>query len=158
MSAIEILGTGIIYRNPKPYLRSIHAYFPSVVVMVNGEMLATIVLGEAFESVNSRTYICRSKDNGENWQLKGFIYPGTKDRLISDSSRLTALPDGEVVAFMIQYDRTDHLDEGLTNPENLGFVPTKLTLLRSWDFGHTWTEPKVFEPPLVGPHLNYVAQ
>ena len=154
MSTVEVLGTGIIYRNPKPHIRSVHTYFPSVALMVNGEMLATIVLGEAFESVNLHTYICRSKDNGETWELEGPIYPRTNERLISDSSRLTALPDGEVVVFMMQYDRTDHPDEGLTNPENLGFVPTRLMLLHSWDFGHTWTEPKVFEPPLVGPSFE----
>lgn len=72
--------------------------------MVNGEMLATIVLGEAFESVNLHTYICRSKDNRETWELEGPIYPRTNERLISDSSRLTALLDGEVVAF-VSYDR-----------------------------------------------------
>lgn len=28
--------TGLIYRNSKPHVRSIHAYFPSVVTMDNG--------------------------------------------------------------------------------------------------------------------------
>jgi hypothetical protein len=154
MATIKCPSTGLIYRNPKSHVRSIHAYFPSVAVMANGEMLATIVLGEAFEATNLRTHVCRSTDNGENWQLEGPIYPGTGKRLTSDCCRLTVLPDGEVVVLMMRYDRTDHSDEGLTNHENLGFVPTELMLLRSTDFGHKWTEPKAFEPPLVGPSFE----
>ena len=29
--------TGILFRNPKPHVRSIHAYFPSVVVIHGSE-------------------------------------------------------------------------------------------------------------------------
>ena len=49
MSEIAILGTGLIYRNPKPHLHAIHAYFPSVVQLTNGELLCSLVLGEAFD-------------------------------------------------------------------------------------------------------------
>ena len=87
------LNTGLIYRNPAPHVRSVHAYFPSVAAMANGEMLATIVLGEAFEATNLRTHVCRSTDGGETWRLEGPIYPGATDRLTSDASRLTALPE-----------------------------------------------------------------
>lgn len=154
MSEIKCLGTGVIYRNPKPHVHSVHAYFPSVVVLSNGELLATFVLGEAFEAPNCRTYVARSQDHGETWHLEGPIYPGTTDRLTSDSCRITALPDGEVVAFMIRADRTEHPDEGLTNPKTLGFVPTELLLLRSKDYGHTWSGPRAFAPPLVGPSFE----
>lgn len=150
-SGIKCIGTGLIYRNPKPHVRSVHAYFPSVALLANGELLCTLVLGEAFESADCHTYVAHSADNGESWHLLGPIYPGTTDRLTSDASRITALPDGEVVAFMVRADRTDHPDEGLTNPENLGFVPTDLLLLRSTDRGHTWTEPGPITPPLIGP-------
>jgi sialidase-1 len=151
MGHINILRTGLIYRNPKPHVKSIHAYFPSVVVMANGEMLATMGLGQAFESVDLHTEVARSTDGGETWQLEGRIYPGTKERLTSDCCRITALPSGEVIAFMVRADRTGHPDEGLTNEKTLGFVPTELLILRSQDFGHTWSEPKLLEPPLVGP-------
>ncbi|MBI4552738.1 MAG: exo-alpha-sialidase, partial [Candidatus Latescibacteria bacterium] len=103
MAAITVLRTGLLYRNPKPHIRSVHAYFPSVVVMKNGELLATLVIGEAFEAVNLRTYVARSIDQGETWQLEGLIYPGTVDRLTSDACRLTALPGGDVVAFMVRH-------------------------------------------------------
>ncbi len=62
-----IIQSGLIYRNPKPHVTSRQAYFPSVILMNNGEMLASMAIGEAFEAVNLNTYICRSKDMGETW-------------------------------------------------------------------------------------------
>jgi sialidase-1 len=152
---IKVIGTGLIYRNPKPHVHSIQASFPTVVTMDNGEMLAAVLLGEAFESANIHSNILRSTDGGETWQLEGPIYPGTRDRLTSDQVRITAFPGGEVVAFMVRHDRSDHPEEGLTNHENLGFVPTELLILRSADYGHTWTEPETVVPPVVGPAFEH---
>jgi len=154
MADITVLGTGLIYRNPKPHLHAIHAYFPSVVQLTNGEMLCSLVLGEAFDAENCHTYLARSSDLGETWCLQGPIYPGTTDRITSDATRLTALPDGGAVAFMIRSDRSMHPDEGLANPENLGFVSTETMLLWSRDAGHTWSLPEPFTPALVGPSFE----
>jgi hypothetical protein len=151
---IRVVGTGLIYRNPKPHVWSEHAYFPSVATLPNGEMVATLGLAEAFEATNLRTYVARSLDGGESWFLEGLLYPGTTDRLTTDSCRITALPDGSLVCFMVRHDRTEHPDEGFTNPDNLGFVPTELLSLRSRDGGRTWTEPEPLDPPLVGPSFE----
>lgn len=151
---LETIKTGILFKNPIPHVHSVHAYFPSVVTMDNGEMLASIVLGEAFEAPNLRTHICRSTDGGETWAHEGPIYPGVADRLLSDASRITALPGGRLVAFMVRHDRTDRSHEGLTNPETVGFVPTELTLLRSSDYGRTWSLPEPIAPPLEGPSFE----
>jgi len=157
MSAISCSKTGAIYRNPNPHLRSIHAYFPWVVAMDNGELLAAIQLGEAFEATNTRTYLTRSRDLGETWQLEGQIYPGTPDRLTTDMCRLTAFPDGEVIATMSRADRSEHPDEGLSNPENLGMVPIEFLVLRSPDYGHTWSEPELVDPPMAGSSFELCA-
>jgi len=151
MAAIEVVDSGLLCRNPRPHVRSVHAYFPSVVAMTNGEMLATVVLGEAFEATNLRTHVCRSVDRGETWRLEGPICAGAPNRLTSDSARLTALPDGQLVAFLVRHDRSEHPHEGLTDPATLGFVPTELTLMRSTDFGRTWSAPAPIRPPLEGP-------
>ena len=60
MTKVAITGTGLIYRNPKPPIHSIQAYFPSVVVLPDGELLASMVLGEAFEAPNCHTYMVRA--------------------------------------------------------------------------------------------------
>ncbi len=151
---MEILKTGILYRNPIPHVHSVHAYFPSVISMDNGEMLATAVLGEAFEAPNLHTQVFRSLDMGETWTQEGPLCPDTRDRLLSDASRLTALDGGDMVVFTIRHDRTEHPHEGLTNPETLGFVPTEPLLFRSADYGRTWAAPEVITPPLEGPSFE----
>lgn len=153
-SCLRVLGSGLIYRNPMPHVRSVHAYFPSVASLPNGEMLATLCLAQAFEATDLHTYVARSTDDGETWTLEGRLYPGTPDRLTTDSSRLTVLPEGEAVVYLVRHDRTEHPDAGFTNEANLGFVPTELLLLRSQDGGHTWSPPKPLTPPLVGPSFE----
>lgn len=154
MVELKILQTGLLYRNPQPHVRSIHAYFPSIAVLPDGQMLAAAVLGEAFEAANLRTYLFRSLDQGATWQAEGLLYAGTSGRVTSECARLTVLPDGGLAAYMVRHDRTDHPDAGLTNPVTLGFVPTALLLLRSADAGKTWTFPQIINPPLVGPSFE----
>ncbi len=154
MPLIDNLRTGLICRNPKPHVRGIHAYFPSVAVLPGGELLATAVLGEAFEAVNLRTHLFRSTDGGETWSPEGPLYDGTPGRLTSDCARLAVLPDGDPVVFMMRHDRSGHPEDGLTNHDTLGFVPTELLLLRSQDRGRTWSGPHPIAPPLVGPSFE----
>jgi len=151
MAQIGIAGTGVLYQNATPHVHSVHAYFPSIAVADNGDLVATVVLGEAFEAPNLHTYVCRSTDGGETWALADRIYPGTSGRLTSDAVRLTALPDGSLVAVMVRCDRSEHPDEGLSNAATLGFVPTETLLLHSGDQGRTWTPPAPLTPPLTGP-------
>jgi hypothetical protein len=154
MNSLTVLQTGVLYRNAKPHVRSIHAYFPSVAALPGGELLATVVLGEAFEAVNLHTHLFRSLDGGQTWLAEGPLYAGTPGRLTSDCARLTALPNGELAVFMIRHDRSQHSDDGLTSHETLGFVPTELLLLRSRNQGRTWSGPDPMALPLVGPSFE----
>ena len=150
----KFFGTGLIYRNPDPHVSSKQAYFPSVVLMDNGEMLASFVIAEAFEAVNMNTYISHSKDMGETWSKPEPRIIRQPNNLLSNSSRITSFPDGNVVAIIVQSHREDHPEEGLANPENIGFVPTDLLLVRSKDFGYSWALPEIIDPPLVGPSFE----
>ena len=154
MSKIAILGTGLIYRNPKPHLHAIHAYFPSVVQLTNGELLCSLVLGEAFDAENCHTYVARSADRGRRGASRAASTPARP--IASPRMRLASrrCPTAGAVAFMIRADRSAHPDEGLANPENLGFVPIETLLLWSEDAGHTWSLPEPFTPPLVGPSFE----
>lgn len=142
------IETGILFQNPSPHVKSIHAYFPSIVVADNGHMLATVVLGEAFESVDMHTRLFRSADSGKTWTDEGRIYSNTDGRLISDYSRISKLPNGELLILMMLADRTDHPEEGLANPETLGFVPTTFAVFRSNDHGYSWSQPDMINSPL----------
>ena len=149
MPQIDILGTGILYRNPKPFLRSQHAYFPSVVHLDGEEMLAAFSLGTAFEAVDLHTEVSRSLDGGETWTLEGPLAPGAPHPGISDTYRIALMGDGEVVAFGARY-RRDDPEVGFANPKTMGFVPSELALYRSHDSGRTWKGPEIIDPPLKG--------
>ena len=151
---LKNLKTGVLYRNPKPHVSSVHAYFPSVVSMPDGELVATYVLGEAFEATNLHTYLSRSSDKGDTWEHGGRICADPDDRLTTEFGRLSVTDDGELIAILVRADRTDHPDDGLANPKNLGFVPTEILIARSSDGGRAWTDPLPVDPPLEGPSFE----
>lgn len=150
---IKLTGTGILYRNPNAHVRSVHAYFPSVAPLDNGELLATVVLAEAFEAVDSNTHVLRSIDNGETWAIENPVCPPTR-HLTSNAGRITPLPGARAVALIKRADRSAHPDEGLSNPLTQGFVPVEFLLSRTEDAGHTWSRPRAIRPALVGPSFE----
>jgi len=150
---MEVVGTGLIYRNPKPHVHSRHAYFPSLVNLGGGELLCSMVIGEAFESADCRICLARSNDNGESWALQGRMLPESPEGVYSEACRIMRASDGTLAANVFRYDR-HRTGEGLANPETLGFVETEMSVWRSADGGFEWTGPEVIRPPLVGPEFE----
>lgn len=153
MPEIICLNTGIIYRNPIPHVKSEHAYFPSVVQLPDGDMVATMALGQAFESADQHVYVSHSTDNGETWAMTGAVYKGSPDMPTSEYCRITAVGGDAIAAFLIKYNRS-RTDCGLGNEANMGFVETDLAVIRSEDKGRTWSNPKSIDPPLIGPSFE----
>jgi sialidase-1 len=146
---MKIIETGIVYENPKPYLRSQHAFHPTLVDLGGGELLCGYDLGEAVESMDYRTYRSRSTDGGRTWTPEGAIIQGRTRRPSVSSVRLSKVATG-LVGFGFRGWRDDP-NEGVVNRANLGYVPMELILVRSRDSGHTWSRPTVIRPSLEGP-------
>jgi hypothetical protein len=146
---IEIVSRGVVFRNPRPHLRSIHAWHPSLVRLNDGALVAGFDLGEAIESLDYRTHLSRSTDGGESWTDPVPLLREATERRSTHSLRLGKV-SGAIVAFGGRYYR-DNPDEGLVNRSNLGYVPMELILLSSTDQGQTWTAPQKIAAPLVGP-------
>ena len=61
------LDMRMIYENPIPQLRSRQAAFTSICQLTDGTLLASMKIGEAFESADGASYLCRSTDGGKTW-------------------------------------------------------------------------------------------
>jgi len=48
---LELLDSGLIYRNPQPFRKSIHAWHPTLALLDNGDLMAAYDLAEAIGSV-----------------------------------------------------------------------------------------------------------
>jgi hypothetical protein len=149
MQPIELLGSEVVYRNPRPYLRSLQARHPSLVVLDDGELLLGFDLGQSDESLDYATHRARSRDGGRSWQFEGPVLAPTIHPPTTNSLRLSQA-GGDVVAFgNIHHRERQH--EGLVNRATLGFVSTDLVLMRSQDRGDTWTPAERVVPPLESP-------
>ena len=147
MSSIEVLDTGLIYRNPKPALRSRHAFFPSLIAMPDGELVATMDIGSAFEAVDVRSYVCRSKDGGKTWSEPEKIFePDESRHKVSTTCRVGLMPDGTLMGWACLFDRSN-TEIGLVHPETDGFVDKQFVVVRSTDAGCTWSKPEPVDLP-----------
>jgi hypothetical protein len=139
MSAIDVRSTGIVYRNPHPNVRSLHAYFPSVVEVQPGEILVSFDRGSAMENRDVRSFLTRSTDGGETWSEPVIIgEPEDPDGTISTSCRMSRAPDGTLYGLFTLF-RRNHPDDGLANLATDGFVRTEFALSTSPDGGSTWS-------------------
>ena len=74
MPTIRLIDHHTVYDNPVPNLRSRHAYFPDLVALPSGELLALFMLGEAMEATDGTTMVSRSADGGRTWELQGPLH------------------------------------------------------------------------------------
>lgn len=147
---LTCLDSGLVYRNPAPHLRAVHAWHPSLVRLDDGELIATFDLGEAVEALNYRTYLARSRDEGKTWSSPIRVLEDKHPRRATHSIRVSRTADGTLLGFGGRHFRDDP-NEGLVRRDSLGYVPMELFLITSRDRGQTWSEPRTIEPSLVGP-------
>jgi len=154
MPSIEVLGTGVVYRNPMPHLCSRHAYFPSLVELPGGQLLCAMDIGCAFEAVDVRSCVCRSGDGGKTWSEPRMIFnPDESGHPVSTTCRISRMPDGAIVGLACLFDRS-RADAGLSNPATDGFVRTDMAITRSGDGGNTWSTPQLITPGIRWQHFE----
>ena len=147
---IKVKTTGLVYRNPRPFLRAAHTWHPSPVLMADGTLLVSFDVGQAVESLDYRTYLSRSSDEGANWTPPVPIVTDSGLRRSSHSVRVGRAADGTLIAMGGRFYR-DNPEEGLVNRENLGYTEMDVICLTSTDKGATWDGPRTVAAPLVGP-------
>ena len=95
---IAIRETGLVYRNPRPELRSRHTWHPTIVRFDDGEMLVTFDIAEADVALDYRTYATHSTDGGATWTSPERVVPDPPGRPTTQSVRSNLMSDGSVVA------------------------------------------------------------
>ena len=147
---INLIDTGLIYRNPRPLFKSIHAWHPTLALLDNGDILAAYDLGEAIGALNYATYLARSTDGGHSWSEPAEFF---SDPVVGPSRRtvrISTLADGTLVgAGRRSYYRDP--EKGGWNPETYGVETGDWFVLRSVD-GISWSAPENFDAPLPGPY------
>lgn len=151
MARIEVLQAHVLYENPKPHVHSRHGYFPGVIRLPSGELLALFVIGEAFESPDQTTYVSRSQDLGRTWKLQGPLYDKSEDSFpTSDYLKPQLLRDGTLIALGYRFHRKDP-ESSIAVPGTDGILPGDDIVSFSSDEGHTWTVPQAI--PRTTPEL-----
>ena len=136
---IDIIDHAVIYENPTPTYCSRHGYFPGMVRLRSGELLALFPVGEAFESPTNRIHMSRSNDGGRTWSHAVLIHPDIKPGL--GSMKPTLLRDGSLVA--IGYASYPGPDGTWLNSKAGGMAPDGENLVSfSSDDGHGWSLPR----------------
>lgn len=150
---MKVLNSSVIYENPLPQLKSRQSFFPFLCEIKNGLIGASIVIGEAFESVDSTSYFTTSSDGGKTWgkPQKMFSLGQDEDRL-TDYCKITALPDGRLVAMGYTYLRDDP-ELPIGNPENSGTLDDFVFYSISHDYGKTWDKMTQIDCAW-GPHVE----
>lgn len=142
---MKILNQSIIYENPIPQLRSRQAAFPNICQMKDGTLLSAYVIGEAFESVDCASYLSCSTDGGKTWSIpKKMFVDMQQERPFSESSKITILPDGGVIALGYGYYRDDP-NVPIGNPETGGLLDDFVFYSISEDQGKTWSKLQKIE-------------
>ena len=150
---IELQQTGLIFRNPTPFLWARNAWHPTLVQLDDGEILAAFDIGQAVGSPDYYTHLASSTDGGVTWGAprRFFEDPVAKSGTLSRCPvRISRVADGSLVGFGIRR-YFDHPETGAMNPRTFGYCRCDLVLLSSRDCGRTWDGPTNIEPPLVGP-------
>ena len=143
MPSIEVIDRQVLYANADPQLRAKQAYFPGLVTLPSGDLMALFVLGEALNATNVTTVASRSTDGGRTWQFEGPLHqkPAGQEHN-SDYFKPTVLDDGTLIATGYCFHRSDP-DQRLVNAQTDGLRDGDNLVSFSKDEGRTWTPPHV---------------
>ena len=153
---IEVLNHFTVWDNPIPSFVSRHAYFPGMVGLPTGEILAMFPVGQAFESWDQKMHHSKSHNDGNTWSAAGAMYRDAGDRM--RVLKPTLLDDGSLIAVGYEFTK---VDERWFNNETGGVPPCSRNLISfSDDNGVNWTPvdelahsyPEVLE--ISGPALQ----
>ena len=147
---ISVRGTGLVYRNPRPELRSRHAWHPSLIRFDDGELVCVFDGASADQALDYRSWVTRSTDGGASWTPPVRAFADWGSRPTTSFIRAGRIRDGSLVGLGARMFRDDP-ETGIVNTPGIGYADMELFLVRSEDRGRTWSAPEPLTPPFNGP-------
>ncbi len=143
MELFKQLFSTYVYENPLPQLRARNSAFLHLCQLSDGRILAAHQMGQAFESVDGTTHISQSTDGGRTWSEPWQAFDKSEETIpLTDSAKLTLLPDGRVLAFGYAFFRPNP-ELPLGNPQTGGLLEDQVYFSVSQDMGRTWSRHQV---------------
>jgi len=139
------LSESYIYDNPLPVLRSRHSCFPYICEQDDGSLIATHVIGEAFESVDGAAYISKSADMGVSFSEPTPVLCKAENEVpTTDSLKMTNLGNGHLFMFGYSILR-ENPDLPISNSKTGGVLPSSVICCESFDYGETFSKARFID-------------
>jgi hypothetical protein len=145
---LRVSETKLIYRNPFPQIRAVHAWHPSLVHLGGDQWFCGFDLAEAPEAHDYRTHWSVSADDGRTWSEPRPLVP-TALHEGATSIRVSRVSNDRLVGFGALIGVREP-NQGLLNPVNFGYAPMRLATTVSLDGGRSWEPPRPMALPLNG--------
>ena len=158
---LDLIDTGVLYRNPAPGHVAICAFYPSLVVLSEKELLCVYRVGQALYSADGRLAALRSTDGGRTWQQAGMVWDPSNNAPSNYSYTapfISRLRSGAVIVLAKRL-VAEHIDLAMFNPDTGGKKPSQLVLLQSEDNGNSWSPPALIDLPdgeVVSSHTSVI--
>lgn len=151
---MRIKASGVLGR-AEPGSRRANLTFPSVVVLADGTLLATLRSGPEKDTPEDRIEFYRSADGGQSWSGPDFPFSSPSVGGKAGSLKLcylTELAPGRLLAAAMWVDRTSYPGQPLFNAQTEGCLPMAILLADSTDGGASWSDwRQVPMPDDIGP-------
>lgn len=136
---MEIEARGLIYdsRSRPPAERI--AFFTSLCLLRNGDILAGFQIGSHKHAPDGTIRLCRSTDGGDTWHESPFRFETTKDGIPGSLAavEMVEVRSGRLLLFTTWFDRTDP-ERPLFDPVTEGILRSRQLMAVSADDGKTW--------------------
>jgi hypothetical protein len=148
VTALTIVDSGMIYRNPDPGHRHVSALFPHPLELPGGELICAYNRGSALYAADLTFFLARSPDGGRTWPDHSLIYDRASDErpYSYHDPFLSRMRDGALLIGAFRSDRSDP-EQPMFNERTGGLRLVETIVLRSADDGRTWSTPEVVALP-----------
>ena len=137
---MKLEASGLIYDASDRDAPERIAFFTSLCVLRNGEILAGFQIGSQKHAPDGTIRLCRSTDRGETWRESPFRFETDRNGVPGSLAavEMVEVRAGRLLLFSTWFDRSDP-NRPLFDPITEGILCSRQVIALSSDDGHTWS-------------------